>query len=458
MVVGDLVTAVDVVVLGAGPGGYVAAIRAAQLGKAVAIIDPGPVGGTCLNLGCIPSKALLSAADRAWQLTHGKELGISAGEVKIDLGQMQRWKDGLVARLTRGVEQLLNGHDVQIVQGKGWFMSEREVRVEGEHGSKRFSFEQCIIAVGAGPAPLPDLAFDGQRVLTPAQVLGLAERPENLAVIGSDYIAVELATLFAKLGVTVRLLLPAGQALLSEFEPSAGRQVRAKLKKLGVTLETEVTEPAKAVAEAARVVVSAGLIPRTHDLNLAKVRVAVDEAGFIPVNDRLRTGNPAIYAVGDVTGGPALATIAIKQAKVAAEDVAGRPVQYAPQAVPRVAWTDPEIASVGLSAAEAEAAGYRVITGRFPLAANGRALTLNAAEGFVLVVAEPEHGVLLGVTIVGAGAETLIGEAALALEMGATLIDLAETLHPHPGLGEPLQEAAEAALGRPVHILGSSKV
>jgi len=209
------------------------------------------------------------------------------------------------------------------------------------------------------------------------------------------------------------------------------------------------------VAAATQVIVSAGLLPRTGDLDLAQVGVELDEAGFIPVNDRLQTNNPAIYAVGDVTGGLPLATLAIKQAKVAAEDLAGRPVQYAPQAIPRVAWTEPEVASVGLTAAEAEAEGYPVVTGRFPLAANGRALTLGAAEGFALVVAEQATGVLLGVTLVGQGADILIGEAALALEMGATLIDLAETLHPHPGLGEVLQEVAEVALGLPVHVLKS---
>jgi dihydrolipoamide dehydrogenase len=200
------------------------------------------------------------------------------------------------------------------------------------------------------------------------------------------------------------------------------------------------------------VVVSAGLTPCTGALNLAQARIKTDAQGFIQVNDRLRTNNPNIYAVGDVTGGLPLAHIAIKQGKVAAETIAGLPAQYAPQAVPRVAWTDPPVAAVGLTASEAEATGYEAVTGRFPLAANGRALTLDSAEGFVQTVAEKGSGVLLGVTIVGAQADSLIGEAALALEMGATLTDLAETLHPHPSLGETLQEAAEAALGIAVHI------
>ena len=452
MVVGNLATAVDVLILGAGPGGYVAAIRAAQLGKEVVLIDPGPPGGTCLHQGCIPAKALLIAADQAWRMPALAEMGITVAETRVDFGQMQSWKNGLVERLAKGVKQLLDSHKVELVSGEGRFTAEGGVHVEAEYGAKRFTFEQCVIAVGAESAPLPGLAFDGERVLTPSQALGLTELPASLAVVGSDYIAAELATLFAKLGIEVRLLIPAEQQLLGEFDPSAGRQVQARLKKLGVKIETKVSDPTLTVKDTTRVVVSAGLIPRTSKLGLKEARVETDAYGFIRVNDCLQTSNPAIYAVGDVTGELPLASVAIKQAKVAAESIAGLPAQYAPQAIPQVAWTDPPVAAAGLTAAGAEAAGYKVVTGRFPLAANGRALTLDAAEGFVQTVAEKKSGVLLGVTIVGARAASLIGEATLALEMGATLTDLAETVHPHPSLGETIQEAAEAALGIAVHI------
>lgn len=453
MVVGDLATEVDVAVLGAGPGGYVAAIRAAQLGKQVAIIDPGPLGGTCLHEGCIPSKALLSATDQAWQLKNLAEMGISVAQTTIDLKQMQKWKTAVVSRLAQGVQKLLQTHRVEVVHGRGWFLAENELRVEGEYGAKRFAFEQCIIAVGADPAALPDLPFDGQRILTASQALRLEQLPETLAVIGSDYIAAEVATIFAKLGVPLRLLLPAGQQLLPEFDPAAGRQVQVELRKLGVKIERDIENPAATVTDAAQVVISAGFRPRTSDLVLDKVKVQTDESGYILVNDRMQSSNPAIYAVGDVTGGPPLATLAIKQGKVAAEAIAGLPAQYAPQAVPRVAWTTPEVAAVGFTAEEAEQAGYKIMTGRFPLGGNGRALTLNAATGVVLIVAEQETELLLGVTIVAPQASTLIGEVALAIEMSATLTDLAETLHPHPGLGEALQESAEAALGKAVHVL-----
>lgn len=452
MVAGDLATAADVVILGAGPGGYVAAIRAAQLGKEVVLVDPGPPGGTCLHQGCIPSKALLAAAGQRWRMPNLSEMGLEVGPVRVDLGRMQAWKQGLVDRLVKGVQYLLDSHRVEQVRGKGWFMAGNEVRIEAEYGTKRYIFEHCIIAVGAGPAPWPGLGANDGRVLTPAQALALNELPPRLAVIGTDYIAAELATLFAQLDVPVRLLIPEGRQLLPEFDPAAGRQVQARLKKLGVNVETKVTDPVQAVEDMPCVVVSAGLVPRTGELHLAEAGVDLDRHGFIRVNDRMQTGNPAIYAVGDVTGGPPLAHVAIKQGKVAAEHLAGRPAQYAPQAVPRLAWTDPPLAAVGLTAAAAEAAGYSVVTGRFPMAANGRALSLNAAEGFVQTVAERETEVLLGVTIVGPQADTLIGQAALALEMGATLTDLAETLHPHPALGETLQEAAEAALGLAIHI------
>lgn len=452
MVVGDLATTVEVVILGAGPGGYVSAIRAAQLGKEVVLVDPGSPGGVCLNQGCIPSKALLNAANQVWQTKNLAGMGITVNEPKIDLTQMQRWKDDVVQRLSKGVAQLLKHHKIELVQGLGWFINENEVRVEAEYGAKRFLFDHCIIATGAEPVTLPGLDFDGERILTPGQALNLTELPDSLAIVGADYMAAELATIFAKLGTAVRLLIPPDQHLLHEFEPSAGRQVQTRLKKLGVTLETKTDDAVKAVEDAPLAVISAGSTPRTATLNLAEAGVGVDECGSILVNDRMQTSNPAVYAVGDVTGQPLLANVAIKQGKTAAESVAGKAAQYAPQAIPRVAWTDPQVAAVGLTATQAEAAGYTVLTGRFPLAANGRALTLDAGEGFVQTVADKENEVLLGVTIVGAQAGSLIGEAALALEMGATLTDLAETLHPHPGLSETLMESAEAALGLAVHI------
>ncbi len=453
MVVGDVPTEVDVAVVGGGPGGYVAAIRAAQLGQQVVLIDPGPPGGACLHYTCIPTKALLSATEQAARLPRLAEMGIQISGSCVDWKQMLAWKEGVVDRLAKGVRQLLDGHNIGLVEGRGWFLAGRELRVETAEHSLRYTFERCVLAVGADPAPLAGLPFDHERVLSAGEALRRRELPTSLAVVGAGYAAVEVATIFARLGVMVRLLLPAGARLMAEFDPLAGRVVTTQLKRMGVRIETEVADPATAVGDAAQVVVAVGLVPRTADLRLDLPGIETDASGFIRVDRRMRTSNERVYAVGDVNGLASLATAAIKQAKIAAEDLAGLPVEYAPQAIPRVAWTDPPVASVGLTSAEAEAAGYTVTTGRFPLAASGRALTLNAPDGVALVVAEKDSGVLLGATLVGAQAGDLIGEMTLALEMGATLTDIAETLHAHPGLGEALQEASEAALGAAVHLL-----
>lgn len=448
-----MANAYDVVVIGAGTGGYVAAIRAAQLGQQVVLIDPGPPGGACLHYTCIPTKALLSATEQAARLPRLAEMGIQISGSCVDWKQMLAWKEGVVDRLAKGVRQLLDGHNIGLVEGRGWFLAGRELRVETAEHSLRYTFERCVLAVGADPAPLAGLPFDHERVLSAGEALRRRELPTSLAVVGAGYAAVEVATIFARLGVMVRLLLPAGARLMAEFDPLAGRVVTTQLKRMGVRIETEVADPATAVGDAAQVVVAVGLVPRTADLRLDLPGIETDASGFIRVDRRMRTSNERVYAVGDVNGLASLATAAIKQAKIAAEDLAGLPVEYAPQAIPRVAWTDPPVASVGLTSAEAEAAGYTVTTGRFPLAASGRALTLNAPDGVALVVAEKDSGVLLGATLVGAQAGDLIGEMTLALEMGATLTDIAETLHAHPGLGEALQEASEAALGAAVHLL-----
>jgi len=464
MVVGDVTTAVDVLVLGAGPAGYVAAICAAQLGKHVTLIDSRPPGGTCLHQGCIPLKALLSASERYQQL-HQEELaamGIQAEAVSFDWASMQTWKQSVVDRLADGVRRLVAGNRVEYVYGTGWFMNNQEVRVEGEHGSLRFKFEHCIIAVGANAAPLAQLPYDGKHVLTPEQALMLPELPETLSVVGDDYIALELATLFARLDVKVKLLSP-GEQILAGVDPAALRLVQAGLRKLGVQL---VTNASIENVSGRPVVISQGVCPHTAGLHLEAAGIEVAPNGGITVDtmqqcmdvylpsrqDALRPSSH-IYAIGDCTGGRPLASIAIKQAKVAAEVIAGQRVQFAPLVTPLVVHTTPELATVGYSAAEATHAGYNVISGRFPLAANGRALTLGTDNGVALVVANADDGALLGATLVGSRAGDLIGQAALAIEMGATLTDLDEILYAHPSLSEALQEGAESALGRAIHIL-----
>ncbi len=451
MVVGDVTTAVDVLVLGAGPGGYVAAIRAAQLGRHVTLIDRGLPGGTCLHQGCIPLKALLSASER-YQQTRSAELtsmGIFVEAVSFDWASMQAWKQGVVDRLAEGVRRLIAGNHIEYVHGNGWFIHAQEVRVEGEHGSLRYKFEHCIIATGAEAAPLPGLPFDAKQVLTPEQALVLSELPKTLSVVGDDYIALELATLFARLGVKVKLLSP-GEQLLPGVDPSALRLVQAGLRKLGIQASTKVAMDN--IVERP-VIISQGVCPRTADLHLDDVGLGVSANGGIKVNSMQQSSVPYIFAIGDCTGGRALASIAMKQAKVAAEVLSGKRVQFAPLVVPLVVHTTPELATVGYSAEEATKAGYNIVTGRFPLAANGRALTLGSDSGVALLVANADDGTLLGATLVGPRAGDLIGQITLAIEMGATLTDLSEILYAHPGLNEILLEAAEGALDRAVHIL-----
>ncbi len=454
MVVGDVTTAVDVLVLGAGPGGYVAAIRAAQLGRHVTLIERSLPGGTCLHQGCIPLKALLSASEM-YQQTRSEDLaamGIHVEAAAFDWASMQAWKQGVVDRLAEGVRRIISGNHIEYVHGNGFFINVQEVRVEGEHGSLRFKFEDCIIATGAEAAPLPDLSFDGKHVLTPEQALMLSELPEALVVVGDDYIALEIATLFARLGVKVKLLAP-GEQLLPGVDTSAVRLVQAGMRKLGIQVSTKV---ALDTLEERPIVLSRGVCPLTADLHLDAVGLQVDANGGIKVDSMQQSSVPHIFAIGDCTGERALASIAMKQGKVAAEVLSGQRVQFAPLVVPLVVHTTPELACVGYSADEAARAGYNIVTGRFPLAANGRALTLGNDTGVALVVANADDGTLLGATLVGPRAGDLIEQITLAVEMGATLIDLSEILYAHPGLNEIVLEAAEGALGRAIHMLAKA--
>lgn len=458
MVVGDVTTAVDVLVLGAGPAGYVAAIRAAQLGRHVTLVDPGPAGGTCLHRGCIPLKALLSSSER-YQQARSEDLtamGIQTESVSFDWASMQVWKQSIVNRLAEGVRRLITGNRIEYVHGIGWFINANEIRVEGEHGSHRFKFEHCILAVGADAASLPHLPYAAQRILTPEQALALPELPQTLSIVGNDYIALELATLFARLGTQVKLLSPTEQ-LLTGVDPIAVRLVQAGLRKLGVQTITKVIleemDERSLALETAPVVVSLGVCPHTAGLHLADLDIEGTANGGIAVNSMQQSTIAHIYAIGDCTGEQALASRAIKQAKVAAEVLSGQRTQFAPLVTPLIVHTIPEVATVGYTAEEATQAGYNSVSGRFPIAANGRALTLESDNGTVLVVAGVDDGVLLGATIVGPRAGDLIGQMALAIEMGATLTDLDEILYAHPSLSEALLEGVESALGRAIHIL-----
>ncbi|GED58020.1 dihydrolipoyl dehydrogenase [Brevibacillus formosus] len=468
MVVGEFTTEVDVLVIGAGPGGYVAAIRAAQLGKTVAVVEKAELGGVCLNVGCIPSKAMIHAAHTYEHTQHTESMGITMENVKVDFAKVQEWKSGIVKQLTGGVGSLFKGHKIQVIPGEALFVSENEVRVFHGYDVNRYRFQHCIIATGSRPIELPAFPF-GKRVMSSTEALSLTELPKSLVVIGGGYIGIELGTVFAKFGTKVTILEGSDQ-ILPGFEPDMPRLVERKLKKLDVTIHTkalaqgmEETENGVIVTaevkgeqqkiEAEYVLVTVGRRPNTDELGIRDIGMNMTDRGLIVVDKQGRTSIPNVYAIGDIVAGPALAHKASYEGKVAAEAIAGHPAEVDYKAIPAVVFCDPEIASVGINEKEAKEKGIDYIVGRFPFAANGRALSVNAGEGYVKLIAEKETNLVLGAQIVGPEASNIIAEIGLAIEMGATLEDIELTIHAHPTLGEVTMEAAELALGRPIHVM-----
>ncbi|RXT07846.1 dihydrolipoyl dehydrogenase [Ammoniphilus sp. CFH 90114] len=466
MVVGEFTTEIDVLVIGAGPGGYVAAIRAAQLGKSVAIVDKDEVGGVCLNRGCIPSKALITAAHQYESMHHASDIGIRAENVQVDFSKVQEWKKSVVNKLTGGVASLLKGNKIQRLKGEVLFVNENEVRVFDNYEVNRYRFEHCIIATGSRPIELKAFPY-GNRVLSSTEALELQEIPKSMVVIGGGYIGIELGQTYAKFGTEVTIL-EGSNSILPGFEKEMSRWVERNLKKLGVTTHTEALaqsveqtdseatvtftvkgEEKKVTAD--YVLVTVGRRPNTDELGLEAINMEMTDRGLIKVDHQCKTNVPNVYAIGDVIEGPALAHKASYEGKVAAEVIAGLPSMIDYKAIPAVVFCDPEIASVGLSETEAKDQGYEVLVGKFPYAANGRALSMNVGEGFVKIIGDKETGLVLGAQIVGPEASNLIAEVALAIEMGTTLEDITLTIHAHPTLGEIVMEAAEGALGHAIH-------
>lgn len=467
MVVGEFTESADLVVIGGGPGGYVAAIRAAQLGRQVTLIEREHVGGICLNVGCIPSKALISVADEVERAKSAASRGIEMSAPVVNIERVQQFKTGVVDRLTSGVRELLRANGVTVVSADARFLDGEHLRVVSEYESKKIAFESAIVATGSRPRVLPLLPVDQTTILDSTGLLALNRVPEHLVVIGGGYIGLELGTAFRKFGsrVTVVEALP---ALLSGASSHLVRVVERRLAELGirVLLNTRVAHADvregdvrldlqgqdQESLQADAVLVTVGRVPNTDGLDLAAAGVTVDASGLVAVDARLRSQNPRIAAIGDITPGPMLAHKASYQGKVAAESLCGQASVADAIAIPAVIFTDPEIASVGYSEDEARQLGYETVTGRFSFAANGRALSLDEPRGFAEVVADASQGILLGLHAVGPDASSLIGEGGLALEMGATLEDIALTIHAHPTLPEVWMEAAEQALGRPIHI------
>ncbi|MEO0785396.1 MAG: dihydrolipoyl dehydrogenase [Pseudomonadota bacterium] len=461
-------------VVGGGPGGYPAAIRAGQLGLDTILVEAGRLGGTCLIRGCIPSKTIIHAASKVEDMRHHANGGSGAMGItlkaapELDMAGLRAWKDGIVDKLSGGVGGLLKAAKVQHIQGWATFKTAKTCTVATEDGEIEITAENVILATGSSETELPFLPFD-EDVISSTGALDLTDVPETLAVIGAGYIGLELGIAFAKLGSKVTFV-EMGDAILPSYDTELTRPVAAWLKDHGVdvhlgakatgkgtskgkqVLKFEDADGKTRTTRADKILVAVGRRPRTEGWGLETMGLDMD-GSFIKVNARCETAMRGVYAIGDVTGEPMLAHRATAMGEAAAEIIAGHKRVYDPRSVAAVCFTEPEIVGVGLTPDEAKAAGEEVITGKFPMAASGRALSMEAAgKGFVRITARKSDHVILGIHAVGAHVAELSGEFALAIEMGAVLEDLAGTIHVHPTLSETVMESALAALGHPIHI------
>ena len=459
---------VEALVIGAGPGGYVAGIRLGQLKKKAMVVERDKPGGICLNVGCIPSKALITASKYYDKIkNHGADIGILADNIRLDMAKMQTWKGEVVHKLTSGVRILLKANGCDYRTGSAKLLSRNTVELTEASGKTTIQADNIIVATGSRPIEIPGFAFDGQRIVDSTGALDFPAVPEQFVVIGGGYIGIEIGTLYAKLGsrVTVVEALP---AILPGNDPEIVQVVARKLKKLGVEVMTGAkakswTEKGgravvtidvggkEATLDADKVLVAVGRRPNFEGIGLEEVGVKV-ERGFITVDRRLRTNVPGIYAIGDVAGQPMLAHKASREAEVAAEVIAGHRSEFDVRCIPAVIFSDPEVASAGITAEEATAKGRKVRIGKFPFVALGRAIANADTDGFVKVVIDADSKEVLGIHVVGNGASDIIAEAALAIEMGALADDISLTIHAHPTLPEAIMEAAKASLGEAIHI------
>jgi dihydrolipoamide dehydrogenase len=467
-------TPTQVVVIGAGPGGYAAAFYAADLGKKVILVeqDKRP-GGVCLNRGCIPSKALLHATHVISGARESAHRGVTFAAPQIDLARLREWKESILTKLSGGVASLAKMRGVEIWHGRGHFEDSQTLRVETDQGQKFIRFEQAIVAVGSKAAMPKAFDLGNPRIMTSTEALEVEEIPETLLVVGGGYIGMELGTVYATLGsqvVIVELL----DSLLYGADPDlvrpiftyarkAFKEVRLKAKVLNMStagrqIKVELEHEGQRVEELYdKVLVAVGRVPNGEDLGLENTKVLRDEKGFIKVNEKQQTDDPAIYAIGDIAGGVLLAHKATREGRVAVEAITGEDTGPDKFVVPAVVFTDPELAWCGLTEAEAKQKNIAVEVARFPWGASGRALTFDRPEGLTKLLIDPETERILGVGIVGAGAGELISEGVLAVEMGATARDIALSVHPHPTLSETIMECAEAFYGHAIHTYSRKK-
>lgn len=463
----------DVVVIGAGPGGYVAAIRAAQLGFKTAIVEREYLGGVCLNVGCIPSKAMITATHLLHKAQHNfKEMGLMIkGDINVDMKQLVTWKQSVCDKMSGGVSQLLKGNSVVVIKGEAEFKSAKEIAVKSSAGTDAIQAKYFVVATGSRPIEIPGFKFDEKDICSSTGALAFDAIPKRVAVIGGGYIGLEISSYLRKLGTEVTVIEAQTSLLAGVVDPDCAQVVVRKLVKAGVKIMYgakakgqkkakdgyEVTVEVNGkdeVVKCDKILVTVGRRPNGDQTNLKAAGIAVDERGFVKVDAQRRTNIANIFAIGDIAGQPMLAHKASHEGVLVAEVISGQNRVYDAKTVPAVVFTDPEIASAGMTEAEAKAKGFNdLLIGKFPFAANGRAVSMMETEGFVKMIADKKTHVLLGVHIVGPEASNLISEAVLAIEMGARIEDLALSIHPHPTLGEAMMECAEATLGHAIHII-----
>jgi dihydrolipoamide dehydrogenase len=467
----------DVCVVGSGPGGYVAAIRAAQLGKRTAIIEREALGGVCLNVGCIPSKAMITAGHFLQRMQHdAPTMGFQLPkEIKVDMAQLQEWKQSVCTKMSGGVAQLLKGNTVTVFMGEGTFTSPKSLTVKSKDGNKTIEATNFIIATGSRPIEIPGFAVDEKDVLSSTGALALSEKIERVVVIGGGYIGLEIGSYMRNFGSAVTVVEASPGLLNGVADPDCVQVVARKLKKSGVEvilgakakgwkkssgkgkaeLEVAIDVGGKEqILKCDKILLTVGRKPNSDGAGLKNIGLQIDEKGFVKVNAQRKTNLPGIFAIGDVAGQPMLAHKASHEGVMVAEIIGGANRAYDAKTVPAVIFVDPEIASAGLMESELKAKGITDLKiGKFPFGANGRAVSMMETDGFIKIIADAKTHVVYGVHIVGPEASNLISEAALAIEMGARLEDIALTIHPHPTLGETMMEAAEAALGHAIHII-----
>jgi dihydrolipoamide dehydrogenase len=464
----------EIVVVGAGPGGYAAAFYAADLGKKVILIEREKrLGGVCLNRGCIPSKALLYATHQIVNARESAHRGITFAEPTLDLSKLRIWKESVIEKLGGGVATLAKMRGVQVIQGRAYFEGSNKLRVETEHGQQFVEYDKAILAVGSLAAMPKAFDLGNPRVMTSTGALEIEDVPENLLVVGGGYIGMELGFVYSALGSKVTVV-EALDAILTGADADLARPVVANAKKSfkEIRLKARVSKMSTAGKQIKveseyngekltelydRVLVAVGRVPNSADLGLENTKVELDEKGFVKVNHHQQTDDPSIYAIGDIAGGILLAHKAHKEARIAVENINGEDTVFENVIIPAVVFTDPELAWCGLTEAEAKEKGLTYQVAKFPWSASGRALSFDRTDGVTKMIIDPDTNRLLGVGICGAGAGELIAEATLAMQMGATAEDIALTVHAHPTLSETVMECAEVFFGHATHTFTKKK-